>query len=41
MNNGRDLLVELRITMNFNNQTVTWDNDTIPMNDRDTAIHHH
>jgi hypothetical protein len=22
--------------MNFNDQTVTWDTDTIPMNDRDT-----
>jgi hypothetical protein len=23
--------------MNFNDQTVTWDTDTIPMNDRDNS----
>jgi xylose isomerase len=32
----RDLLGELGIIMNFNDHTVTWDTDTIPMNDRDT-----
>jgi hypothetical protein len=24
--------------MNFNNHTVTWDTDTIPIKDRDTAL---
>jgi hypothetical protein len=33
---GRDLLEELGIIMNFNDHTVTWDTDTIPMKDRDT-----
>jgi hypothetical protein len=33
---GRDLLKELGIIMNFNGHTVTWDTDTIPMNNRDT-----
>jgi hypothetical protein len=31
---GRDLLGELGIIMNFNDHTVTWDTDNIPMNDR-------
>jgi hypothetical protein len=31
---GRDFLGELGIIMNFNDHTVTWDNDTIPMKDR-------
>jgi hypothetical protein len=30
---GRDCLVELGIIMNFNDHTVTWDTDTIPMKD--------
>jgi hypothetical protein len=34
---GRDLLGELGIIMNFNNHTVTWDTDTIPMKDRDAC----
>jgi hypothetical protein len=38
---GRDLLGELGIIMNFNDHTVTWDTDTIPMKDRDTATYHH
>jgi hypothetical protein len=33
---GRDLLRELGIIMNFNDHTVTWDTDTIPMKDRGT-----
>jgi hypothetical protein len=39
---GRDLLGELGIIMNFNDHTVTWDIDTIPMKDRDTdtALYH-
>jgi hypothetical protein len=37
---GRDLLGELGIIMNFNDPTVTWDTDTIPMKDRDTALYH-
>jgi hypothetical protein len=32
----QDILGELDIIMNFNNHTVTWDTDTIPMKDRDT-----
>jgi hypothetical protein len=28
------------IIMNFNDHTVTWDTDTIPMKDRDTALYH-
>jgi hypothetical protein len=32
----KDLLGELGIIMNFNDQTITWDTDTIPMKDRDT-----
>jgi hypothetical protein len=35
---GRDLLEELGIIMNFNDHTVTWDTDTIPMKDRNTAL---
>jgi hypothetical protein len=38
---GRDLLGESGIIMNFNDHTVTWVTDTIPMKDRDTAIYHH
>jgi hypothetical protein len=38
---GRDLLGELGIIINFNDYTVTWDTDTIPMKDRDTALYHH
>jgi hypothetical protein len=34
---GRDLIGELGIIMNFNDHTVTWDTDTIPMKDRDTC----
>jgi hypothetical protein len=33
---GRDLLGELGIILNFDDHTVTWDTDTIPMNDRRT-----
>jgi hypothetical protein len=33
----RDILGELGIIMNFNNHTVNWDTDTIPMKDRDTC----
>jgi hypothetical protein len=33
---GRDLLGESGIIMNFNVHTVTWDTDTIPMNDSHT-----
>jgi xylose isomerase len=36
----QDLLGELGIIMNFNEHTVTWDTDTIPMKDRDTAVYH-
>jgi hypothetical protein len=28
---GRDLLAELGIIINFNDHTVNWDTDTIPM----------
>jgi hypothetical protein len=34
---GQDLLVELGIIMIFNDYTVTWHTDTIPMKDRDTC----
>jgi hypothetical protein len=34
---GRDLLGELGILMNFNDLTITWDTDTIPMKDRGTC----
>jgi hypothetical protein len=37
---GRDLLGELGIFMKFNDHTVTWDTDTIPMKDRYTALYH-
>jgi hypothetical protein len=37
---GQDLLGELGIIMNFHDHTVTWDTDTIPMKDRDTALYH-
>jgi hypothetical protein len=40
MGQGRDLLGELGIIMNFNDHTVTWDTDTIPIKDRDTALYH-
>jgi hypothetical protein len=33
---GRDLLGELGLIMNFNDHTVTWDTDNIPMKDRST-----
>jgi hypothetical protein len=33
----RDILGELYIIMNFNDHTVTWDTDTIPLKDRDTC----
>jgi hypothetical protein len=33
---GQDLHGELSIIMNFNDHTVTWDTDTIPMKDRGT-----
>jgi hypothetical protein len=33
---GKDLLGELGIIMNFNDHTVTWDTDTVPIKDRDT-----
>jgi hypothetical protein len=34
---ARDILRKLGIIMNFNDHTVTWDTDTIPMKDRDTS----
>jgi xylose isomerase len=36
----QELLGELGIIMNLNDHTVTWDTDTIPMKDRDTALYH-
>jgi hypothetical protein len=33
---GRDLLGDLGSILNFNDHTVTWDTDTIPMKDRGT-----
>jgi hypothetical protein len=33
---GQYLLGESRIILNFNDHTVTWDTDTIPMKDRGT-----
>jgi hypothetical protein len=33
---GQDLLGELGIILNFNDHTVTWDTDTIPMKDSGT-----
>jgi hypothetical protein len=35
-----DLLRELGIIMNFNDHTVIWDTETIPMKDRDIALYH-
>jgi hypothetical protein len=40
IDNGRDLFGELGIIMNFNDHKVTWDSDTIPMKDRDTALYY-
>jgi hypothetical protein len=37
---GQDLLGESGIIMNFNDHTVIWDTDTIPMKDRDTVLYH-
>jgi hypothetical protein len=37
---GRDLLGELGIIMTVNDHTVTWDTETIPIKDRDTALYH-
>jgi hypothetical protein len=37
---GRDLLGELGIIMNFNDQKVIQGTDTIPMKDRDKALYH-
>jgi hypothetical protein len=37
---GRDLFGELGIIMNFNDHKVTWDSDTIPMKDRNTALYY-
>jgi hypothetical protein len=37
---GQDLLIETGIIMNFNDHTVTWNTDTIPMKERDTALYH-
>jgi hypothetical protein len=34
---GRDILGELGIIMNFNDHAVSWNIDTIPMKDRDTC----
>jgi hypothetical protein len=34
---GRDILGELGIIMNFNDHAVPWNIDTIPMKDRDTC----
>jgi hypothetical protein len=36
----RDLVAKLGI-INFNNQAVCWDSDTIPIKDRDTALYHY
>jgi hypothetical protein len=36
---SQDCLRELGIIMNFNEQTVTWYNDTILMKDRDAALY--
>jgi hypothetical protein len=33
----QNLLGDLGIIMNFNDHTVTWDTDTIPMKDRDAC----
>jgi hypothetical protein len=37
---GQDLLGELDIIMNFNDQTIIWDTNTIPMKDRDKTLYH-
>jgi hypothetical protein len=37
---NQDFLGELGIIMNFNDHTVTWDTDTIPMKERYTALYH-
>jgi hypothetical protein len=37
---GEHLFGESSIIMNFNDHTVTWDTDTIPMRDRGTALYH-
>jgi hypothetical protein len=37
---GQFVLGEVGIIMNFNYHTVTWDTDTIPIKDRDTALDH-
>jgi hypothetical protein len=34
---NQDLLGELGIIMNFNDHTVTWDTDTIPMKHKDNS----
>jgi hypothetical protein len=36
---NRDLLGELGIIMNFDDHTVTWDTDTIPMKDRGIEVY--
>jgi hypothetical protein len=40
MGQRRELLVGIGIIMNFNDHTVTWDTETIPMKDRDKAFYH-
>jgi hypothetical protein len=37
---GRDLLRELGMIMKFNDHTVSWDTDTIPMKDREREPYH-
>jgi hypothetical protein len=37
---NRDLLGELGIIMIFNDHSITWDTDTIPMKDRDIKLYH-
>jgi xylose isomerase len=37
---GQDLLGGLGIIMNFNDHTVIWDTDTIPMKVRNIALYH-
>jgi hypothetical protein len=34
---GGDILGELGIIMKFNDHTITWDTDTIPMKDKDAC----
>jgi hypothetical protein len=36
----RNLLGNLGIFMNFIDQTITWDTDTIPIKDRDKALYY-